>query len=48
MKEVGVQREELFVTSKLWNTYHRPELVAKAFETTLNVCPCNSFISLNK
>lgn len=28
-------REELFVTGKLWNTYHRPEHVALALQRTL-------------
>ncbi|ORX56138.1 Aldo/keto reductase [Anaeromyces robustus] len=31
----GIKREDIFVTSKLWNTYHRPELVAKGLEQTL-------------
>lgn len=30
------QREELWVTSKLWNTYHRPENVRAACEKTLS------------
>ncbi|MEO1527744.1 MAG: aldo/keto reductase [Planctomycetota bacterium] len=30
-----VQRDELWVTSKLWNTYHRPEHVRPACERTL-------------
>ena len=30
-----VSREELWVTSKLWNTYHRPEHVRAACERTL-------------
>jgi D-xylose reductase len=30
-----VTREELFVTSKLWNTYHAPEHVLPALERTL-------------
>ncbi|KAF8633298.1 hypothetical protein AX17_004473 [Amanita inopinata Kibby_2008] len=30
-----VKREELFITSKLWNTSHRPELVEKELDETL-------------
>jgi L-glyceraldehyde reductase len=30
-----VQREELFITSKLWNSDRRPERVEKALEDTL-------------
>ncbi|XP_063231473.1 aldo-keto reductase family 1 member C4-like isoform X2 [Bacillus rossius redtenbacheri] len=30
-----VVRQELFVTGKLWSTFHRPELVQPAIETTL-------------
>ena len=29
------QREDLWVTSKLWNTYHRPQHVRPACEKTL-------------
>jgi alcohol dehydrogenase (NADP+) len=37
MFEAGtVQREELFVTTKLWNTNHRPERVGPAFDASLN------------
>jgi diketogulonate reductase-like aldo/keto reductase len=37
MFEAGtVQREELFVTTKLWNTNHRPERVRPAFDASLN------------
>ncbi|SOV02858.1 related to GCY1 - galactose-induced protein of aldo/keto reductase family [Ustilago sp. UG-2017a] len=31
-----VKREELFITSKLWNNAHRPESVQAAYEETLN------------
>lgn len=30
-----VKREELFITSKLWNTSHRPEEVEKELDETL-------------
>ncbi|EJF60692.1 Aldo/keto reductase [Dichomitus squalens] len=30
-----VKREELFITSKLWNTSHKPELVEKELDETL-------------
>jgi aldehyde reductase len=32
----SVAREDLFVTTKLWNTNHRPERVAPAFEASLD------------
>ncbi|MEO8129361.1 MAG: aldo/keto reductase [Bryobacteraceae bacterium] len=32
----GIAREDLFVTTKLWNTNHRPERVEPAFEGSLN------------
>lgn len=35
LKEGLCSREELFVTSKLWNTYHKPEHVPLALERTL-------------
>ena len=36
MFEAGtVQREDVFVTTKLWNTNHRPERVRPAFEASL-------------
>jgi alcohol dehydrogenase (NADP+) len=31
----GIPREEIFVTTKLWNTNHRPENVRPAFEESL-------------
>ncbi len=31
----GIAREEIFVTTKLWNTNHRPERVQPAFEASL-------------
>jgi alcohol dehydrogenase (NADP+) len=39
LKALGVRavaREDLFVTTKLWNTNHRPERVEPAFEASLN------------
>lgn len=35
LKELGIKREELFITSKLWNNAHRPENVEKALDDTL-------------
>ena len=32
----GIAREDIFVTSKLWNTNHRPERVEPAFEASLS------------
>jgi alcohol dehydrogenase (NADP+) len=32
----GITREDIFVTTKLWNTNHRPERVEPAFEASLN------------
>jgi alcohol dehydrogenase (NADP+) len=32
----GVAREDIFVTTKLWNTNHRPERVELAFEASLD------------
>ena len=35
VSELGVKREDLWVTSKLWNSNHRPEHVREACEQTL-------------
>ncbi len=32
----GIAREEIFVTTKLWNSNHRPERVEPAFEASLD------------
>ena len=34
LKSGKVRREDLFITTKLWNTNHRPERVAPAFEAS--------------
>nr|CAH8853006.1 unnamed protein product [Trichobilharzia regenti] len=35
MKELNLKREDIFITSKLWNTFFRPENVRKGCEETL-------------
>ncbi|EON69065.1 hypothetical protein W97_08378 [Coniosporium apollinis CBS 100218] len=35
IKNSGVDRRDIFITSKLWNTRHRPEEVEKALDKTL-------------
>lgn len=37
----GIAREDIFVTTKLWNTNHRPERVEPAFEASLNKLQLN-------
>jgi aldehyde reductase len=36
MSAAGIAREDLFITTKLWNTNHRPERVRAAFEASLD------------
>ncbi|GAB1450026.1 aldo/keto reductase [Draconibacterium sp.] len=36
IKQSGVQREELFITSKLWVDFYGYDITKKAFETSLN------------
>jgi diketogulonate reductase-like aldo/keto reductase len=35
-KAGAIQRQDVFVTTKLWNTNHRPERIKPAFEASLN------------
>ena len=36
IKNSNVDRKDIFITSKLWNNAHKPELVTKALKQTLN------------
>lgn len=36
LASAGIAREDIFVTTKLWNTNHRPERVEPAFEASLD------------
>ncbi|KAI9261457.1 NADP-dependent oxidoreductase domain-containing protein [Phascolomyces articulosus] len=35
IRESGVKREDIFITSKLWNTHHRPDYVKSAVKASL-------------
>lgn len=37
MRECGVPREEIFVTSKLWNTFRGYDMALKGFELSMNL-----------
>jgi diketogulonate reductase-like aldo/keto reductase len=39
----GIAREDLFVTTKIWNTNHRPERVEPAFEAPIRISRKRSF-----
>jgi diketogulonate reductase-like aldo/keto reductase len=43
----GIAREDIFVTTKLWNTNHRPERVEPAFEASLARLGLNYWISIS-
>lgn len=36
IKDGTVKREDLFIVTKLWNSFHNPDLVAEAFQRSLN------------
>ncbi|KAL9099537.1 MAG: hypothetical protein Q9187_009483, partial [Circinaria calcarea] len=36
LKKVGLERSDIWVTSKLWNDHHAPELVEKGLDQTLS------------
>jgi len=36
LKESGIPRDQVFITTKLWNTMHKPEEVAKAIDLSLS------------
>jgi alcohol dehydrogenase (NADP+) len=37
MKELGLKRKDIFITSKLWNTEHHPENITHACHQTIHV-----------
>ena len=43
----GIGREDIFVTTKLWNSNHRPERVEPAFEASLDRLGLNFWISIS-
>lgn len=40
IRQSGIPREEIFVTTKLWNGEHSPDRVFKAFESSYNKLQC--------
>ncbi|MCJ1399191.1 hypothetical protein MMC11_002393 [Xylographa trunciseda] len=36
LKKAGLKRSDIWVTSKLWNDHHRPDLVSKGLEKTMS------------
>src|SRR3954462_8219132 len=36
LASIGIAREDIFVTTKLWNTNHRPDRVGPALEASRN------------
>ena len=42
-----IAREDIFVTTKLWNSNHRPERVEPAFEASLDDSGSNIWISIS-
>src|SRR5438046_1691549 len=43
----GIAREDIFITTKLWNSNHRPERVEPAFESSLTDSGSSIWISIS-
>jgi aldehyde reductase len=43
----GIAREDIFVTTKLWNSNHRPERVEPAFDASLDRLRLKYWISVS-
>jgi alcohol dehydrogenase (NADP+) len=43
----GIAREDIFVTTKLWNSNHRPQRVEPAFEASLDRLGLSIWISIS-